>query len=104
MAAGANGEILNGWFGVGKGKHLPDLPEEEENEVLRFIMHFVPANSIMDAITGDVSALPFMGQWTSLQLLSWQYFAWSSEDIACMFYIFRIPEVWRPYTCFNCGL
>ena len=97
------GDLLNGWFGVGKGKYLPGVPESELTEILRLIMHFVPVNSVMDAITGDVSALPYMGQWTSLQLLAWQYFVWSAEDIACMFYIFRLPEVWQPYMAFNCG-
>ena len=103
IAKGPLGELLNGWFGVGKGKYLPGEIESELTEILRLIMHFVPVNSIMDAITGDVSALPYMGQWTSLQLLSWQYFAWSAEDIACMFYIFRLPRVWQPYMAFNCG-
>ena len=97
------GAVANGWFGVGKGKYLPKLDPVPENEILRFIMHFVPVNSLLYPIEGDVSCLPYFGQWSTLQLESWQYFAWSSEDIACMFYVFRIPEVWLPYMSFNCG-
>ena len=97
------GPVLNGWFGVGKGKYLAGFPATPEYEVLRLIMHFVPVNTLFHAIEGDVSCLPYFGQWSVLQLESWQYFAWSSEDIACMFYIFRVPAVWRPYMAFNCG-
>jgi len=73
--------LLNGWFGVGKGKFLrPDL-ELPEEEILRFIMNFQPANALLTPILGDVEKLPYMGQWSNLQLLAWQYFAWTSEDI-----------------------
>ena len=84
------GPVANGWFGVGKCKYLPGTPEAPENEILRFIMHFVPVNSMLYPIEGDVGCLPYFGQWSTLQLESWQYFAWSPEDIACMFYVFRI--------------
>ena len=97
------GAVANGWFGVGKGKYLPKLDPVPENEILRFIMHFVPVNSLLYPIEGDVSCLPYFGQWSTLQLESWQYFAWSSEDIACMFYVFKFPGVWLPYMFFNCG-
>ena len=100
---GNHGPIENGWFGVGKGKYLPGCPPDPLHEVLRLIMNFVPVNSILEPITGDVSTLPYMGQWTSLQLLSWQYFSWSSEGISCMFYIFRVPAAWAPYMAFSCG-
>ena len=28
-------------------------------------------------------------------------FAWASEDISCMFYVFSIPRAWRPWMAFN---
>ena len=50
-------------------------------------MNFQPANALLTPISGDVAKLPYMGQWSNLQLLAWQYFAWASEDISCMFYV-----------------
>lgn len=103
LASTTAGPVANGWFGVGKGKYLPSREAVPENEILRFIMHFVPVNTLLYPMEGDVSCLPYFGQWSALQVESWQYFAWSSEDIACMCYIFRLPPVWRPYMSFNCG-
>jgi hypothetical protein len=38
--------IEAGWFGVGKGKFLPNLPASEQSEILRLIMKFIPLNHI----------------------------------------------------------
>ena len=65
------GMVLNGWFGVGKGKYLPGGKEEPSTEILRLIMHFVPVNTMFYAIEGDVGCLPYFGQWSVLQLESW---------------------------------
>jgi hypothetical protein len=96
------GTALRGWFGVGRGKHIPGTAAEPDNEILRMIMHFVPVNTLFYAIEGDISCLPYFGLWSVLQLESWRYFAWSSEDIACTFYVCRVPPVWRPYMASNC--
>ena len=74
---------------------------DPDYEVMRFIMKVVPLNSVSLSIDGFVEQLPYMGQWSNLLLESWEPFVWSSEDIACMFYVISIPEVWRSYMCFN---
>ena len=95
------GPLLSGWFGVGKGTYLPGGEGDPDQEILRFIMNFVPLNAVSSPIDGDVEQLPYMGQWSNLHLDAWEAFVWSSEDIACMFYVISIPPCWGPYMCFN---
>lgn len=88
--------MLNGMFGVGKG----DL-NESGDELLRLIMNLIPSNELQRTVPGDVDTLPYLGQWGSAQLLAHQVLLWSSEDIKCMFYIFRLPDQWMPYLAFG---
>ena len=97
VACCRSGPLLNGWFGVGKGKYLPGGDGDPDAEILRFIMNFVPLNALSKPIIGDVEQLPYMGQWSNLQLEMWEHFVWSSEDIACMFYVISIPSCWLPF-------
>ena len=95
------GPLLSGWFGVGKGKYLPGGEGDPDQEILCFIMNFVPLNAVSCPIEGGVEQLPYIGQWSNLHLDAWEAFVWSSEDIACMFYVIAIPPCWAPYMCFN---
>jgi len=104
VARGRGGELRNGWFGIGKDKYLPDCPPEPDFEILRFIMNFVPLNGVSMPVLGDVTQLPYMGQWSNLQLQSWEFFVWSSDDIACMFYIISVPSIWHALMAFNCDV
>ena len=49
--------LLNGLFGVGKGKFV-DVGGIQK-EVLRLIINLIPSNSIQGLIEGDIRALPF---------------------------------------------
>ena len=84
--------LLNGWFGRGKGKYLAGHDGDPSFEVLRLIMNLKPSNSLFLQILGDIATLPYMGQWTTLQLETWQCLAWSAEDFVTMLYITRVPE------------
>jgi hypothetical protein len=95
--------LVAGWFGVGKKKFLPPEPgvplEDEAREILRFIMNYTPLNALSRTtrtIEGDIGTLPYMGQWSGLQLQSWESLTWSSDDVSCMFYLFALPSCWRP--------
>jgi hypothetical protein len=95
-------ELLGaGWFGVGKKKYLPPPSggrlEEDSREILRFIMNYTPLNALSRTIEGDIGTLPYMGQWSGLQLQSWESLTWSSDDVSCMFYLFALPSCWRPF-------
>ena len=72
LAAGPSGAIQNGWFGVGKGKYLEGRERDPDAEALRFIMNFVPLNAVSKPVLGDVEQLPYMGQWSNLQLEAWE--------------------------------
>ena len=88
--------VLNGMFGVGKGDLLDD-----GSEVLRLIMNLIPSNELQRVICGDVATLPYIGSWGAAQICAHEVLLWSSEDIRCMFYIFRLPDVWKPYLAFG---
>ena len=54
--------LLNGFFGVGKGKFLgPEAGVDSGLEVLRFIMNLSCTNSLCRPFKGDIGALPFYG-------------------------------------------
>ena len=67
-------------------------------EILRLIINLVPSNELQEAIPADTGTLPYFGQWRGLELMSDEIFSWCSEDMRCAFYVFQMPEVWRPYT------
>ena len=93
----------NGFFGVGKGAYLPGGEDDPEREILRFIMNLIPFNELQELVPGDIETLPYMGQWSSLQIMTNNVLAWSSEDLKCMFYVFRLPEVWWQFLAFEGG-
>ena len=94
-----NGDhLLCGLFAVGKGEYMRDRPEVE---LQRLIMNLIPFNDLVQPCEGDVSSLPYFAQWGSLEIALDQLLLWSSEDLKAMFYLFRLPPAWRPFTCFN---
>ena len=80
-----NGEpLLNGLFGVGKGKFLEADKSGRCREVLRLIINLIPSNQIMEIIEADVRALPFFGQWLGSTLLADEVGLWTAEDMVCV--------------------
>ena len=86
--------LLNGLFGV--------LKEEtfQGHEVHRLIMNLVPLNKLCRPITGDVSTLPSWPSMNAFQIQPGETLLVSSEDVRCFFYLFRVPQAWRPYLAF----
>jgi len=88
--------LVNGLFGVGKGKYVRS-PEGKEVEVLRLIINLIPSNDLQIPIEGDVRMLPHFAQWTTFEVGEGEIMIWGSEDISCAFYVFQIPEAWSKY-------
>ena len=97
-----NGEpLLQGAFGIGKGKHAdhcdyPGVPERRL-EILRLIINLTASNELQRMIEADCKTLPHFGQWLSLELLESEVVMWRSEDMECCFYVFELPQCWWPY-------
>ena len=89
--------LLNGAFGVTKGKTVWSDESQAETEVLRLIINLTPSNQLQRPITGDVKSLPCPAQWCMLELDGTEHLVWSSEDMRCCFYIFNLPPRWLPY-------
>jgi len=93
-----NGDkLLNGVFGVGKKKWVTSAKTGKQVEVLRLIVNMVPSNELQVPIVADTGTLPHFGQWMGIELLDDEILTWSSEDINCAFYVFRIPPGWNPW-------
>ena len=87
--------LLNGLFAVGKGEYI------EGQESQRLIMNLTPVNSITRSLTGDVSTLPGLAGFSGFLLEENEVALFSSEDIRCFFYLFAIPEAWKPFMGFS---
>jgi site-specific DNA-cytosine methylase len=88
--------VLNGLFGVEKsGKVASGKP------VLRLIMNLVGSNSIMRQFTGAVHNLPSITAWMSIFADEHEYIKMWQSDMSNAFYLFRIPDVWKPFLAFN---
>jgi len=90
-------KLLNGIFGVGKKKWITSPETGQTVEVLRLIVNMVPSNELQVPMTADTGTLPHFGQWKGLELLPDEILIWSSEDINCAFYVFKIPPAWLPW-------
>ena len=88
-------KLHNGLFGVEKNEDVGGIA------VHRLIMNLIPFNSISHPVAGSVCTLPLLHQMSALQLHADEDLVVSSEDIRCMFYIFRLPETWFPYLTFG---
>jgi len=89
--------LLNGIFGVSKGKQVYCPKRCMMVNVLRLIINLIPSNSLQRIISGDVGALPHFGQWLGLELLDGEVLVWNGEDMSCAFYIFRTPRAWAAW-------
>ena len=98
-ACTANGRpVLNGAFGVGKGKSVPGTESDSSPlEVQRLIINLHPTNQLQRQIKGDVPLLPYFGQWLGIELLDQEILLWSGQDLRCSFYVWALPPAWRPY-------
>ena len=87
--------LLNGLFAVGKGEF------HEGEEIQRLIMNLTPVNSLCQSLKGDVGTLPSLAGFSGFLLEENEVALLSSEDIRCFFYLFSIPDAWKPYMGFN---
>ena len=93
-----NGQaVLNGAFGVCKGKEIWSKKRKKMVAVLRLIINLTCSNALQRQIFGDVHMLPFFAQWIGLELLEEEVLLWDAEDMRCAFYVFLLPEAWWPY-------
>eukprot|EP00971_Amphidinium_carterae_P242859 4822154-Amphidinium_carterae.1 len=65
--------------------------------VLRLVINMVPQNQLQEIVNFGLDELPYFGQWIPIELEDDQTLVWSSEDIKCAFYIFRMPQAWRKH-------
>lgn len=86
--------LMNGMFAVSKDEF------QGEVELLRLIMNLKPCNDLCRPLEGDTSTLPMITSLGALYLDDNEVLMTSSEDIRCFFYLFSIPESWKPYMCF----
>ena len=96
-----NGQpLLNGCFGVSKG-----VPVREGGpEVLRLIINLIPLNMVQEILEGDIRTLPFVGQFSGLEVLEDETaIVFSEEDLTCSFYLFRFPPAWLPWMALSRG-
>ena len=87
--------VLSGLFAVGKGEF------ESNVETQRLIMNLTPINANCREMKGDISTLPSLANMGLMVMGPNQQCLVSSEDIRCFFYLFRTPQSWRRYMCFN---
>ena len=93
----SRGKYLNGLFGVIKPGRFTGSGEP----VLRVIMNFIPTNGIFHVIRGDIGFLPSPTAWVPICAETGDLFWMGQSDMQSAFYLFRMPEVWEPYFCFN---
>ena len=91
-----NQRVLNGLFGVCKPSTIPD-----GRPVLRLIMNLIPSNSVMVQLQGRVGDLPGITQYLSVVLEDGESLSISQADMTSAFYLFKLPDEWSPYLCFN---
>eukprot|EP00971_Amphidinium_carterae_P027627 544227-Amphidinium_carterae.1 len=87
--------VLNGLFGVEKVDKAPRGP------ALRLIMNLVPTNTYLKEVLGEVSTLPRAGQWAMIVVHEDELMTVYGEDQTSSFYLYALPEAWRPYMAFG---
>ena len=86
--------LLSGMFAVSKNETLDGV------ELHRLIMNLVPLNNLCKSVKGDVGTLPTVAGLSSFYLADGEVAIMCSENIKCFFYLFRIPESWKPFMGF----
>lgn len=87
--------VLHNCFGVGKGKYLAD-----GREILRLVMNLDLTNSMLMMIIGDIRALPYPGQWQSIELKDDMVLVFSQSDLSAAYYAFGLPRTWWKHLAF----
>ena len=93
----SKGPYLSGLFGVEK----PNRFTASGLPLLRVIINLQPINRALKIIKGDISELPVATCWTQLCLSESETIHVSQADMSSAFYLFKLPEKWKPFLCFN---
>eukprot|EP00435_Cladocopium_sp_Y103_P028366 s1320_g7.t1 len=93
----SSGQLLNGLFGVVKPSKFTPAGEP----VLRVIMNLVPANSLLQVISGDIAFLPGAASWLPLTVAAGEELFLSQGDMSAAFYLFELPLGWQQFMGFN---
>eukprot|EP00438_Fugacium_kawagutii_P016219 Skav233267 [mRNA] locus=scaffold4476:143528:150960:- [translate_table: standard] len=93
-------KILNGLFGVVKPTLLDTGPRAGQ-PVLRLIMNLTGSNATQLQLEGGTSSLPSIVTWQSLVLDGDQTLELFQSDMSSAFYLFKLPQVWKPHLSFN---
>ena len=80
------GVFGSGFFGVGAGKYLDESEGAAKVEILRSVFNLPPSNELQIQIEGDVSALPYHGNWQGLVMDKPTLAYWFSEDMVSSFF------------------
>ena len=91
------GVYLSGLFGVVK----PNKFTEQGEPVLRVITNLIPVNGLFDVLRGDINYLPSATGWLPLVVDAGEQITMNQADMASAFYLFAVPEAWRPFFCLN---
>ena len=92
--------LLDGLFGVPKGSVLDDGLSLSTCP-LRAVSNAIPSNSVQFPIAGEIADMPLHTLWHSWELTAVECALWSADDQSSAFYLFKLPEAWRP--CFVIG-
>ena len=87
--------LLNGLFAVGKDEIKNGIA------VTRLIMNLKPWNTISRSLSGDVGTLPMVTNMGAMHIHDNEVLMTSSEDLRCVFYLFRVPEAWVRFMGFG---
>ena len=60
-------------------------------------MNVIPMNSYLKSVDDDVSTLAASPGWVALSLETDQVLLWNSDDQRGAFFVWLVPDVWRPY-------
>ena len=93
----SHGTYLSGLFGVAKAGKFTSSGKP----VLRVIMNLIPINGLFRVLQGDVGLLPSATGWLPICMSQGEEITISQSDMTAAFYLFSIPDVWKPYMCFN---
>ena len=86
--------LLSGMFAVSENETLDGV------ELHRLIMNLVPLNNLCKSVQGDVGTLPTVAGLSSFYLADGEVAFMCSEDVKCFYYLFRIPDSWKPFMGF----
>ena len=86
---------LNGMFGVASATGKKGLGK------LRVVMNMIPSNGLFIVFEGDMPKLPQATQWFLCFVLDGEELRWSSDDLRCCFYVYRVDPAWHKYLAFS---